>query len=118
MSVNIFGKEHIPESRPGSREKTRGRKKQGFSASERFMTAMQLPGDLACKAPIITITGPLQVLVENYKSILSYTSKQLIIVTCQGRVILQGKNLEISRYTALEMEVKGQITAVMLEVRQ
>ena len=45
-----------------------------MSVSERFMTAMELPGDLSCKAPIITITGPSQVQIENYKSILSYTS--------------------------------------------
>ena len=44
-----------------------------MSVSERFMTAMELPGDLSCKAPIITITGPSQVQIENYKSILSYT---------------------------------------------
>ena len=59
-----------------------------MSVSERFMTAMELPGDLSCKAPIITITGPSQVQIENYKSILSYTSEKLIVVTCQGRVIL------------------------------
>ena len=41
-----------------------------MSVSERFMTAMELPGDLSCKAPIITITGPSQVQIENYKSIL------------------------------------------------
>ena len=66
-----------------------------MSVSERFMTAMELPGDLSCKAPIITITGPSQVQIENYKSILSYTSEKLIVVTCQGRVILQGKNISL-----------------------
>ena len=39
-----------------------------MSVSERFMTAMELPGDLSCKAPIITITGPSQVQIENYKA--------------------------------------------------
>ena len=86
-----------------------------MSVSERFMTVMELPGDLSCKAPIITITGPAQVLIENYKSILSYTSEKLIVVTCRGRVILQGKNLEIVHYTSLEMEIKGLILSVMLE---
>ena len=64
-----------------------------MSVSERFMTAMELPGDLSCKAPIITITGPSQVQIENY----------------------QGKNLEIFHYTTWEMEIKGQILSVMLE---
>ncbi|MGO4945204.1 YabP/YqfC family sporulation protein [Blautia sp. Sow4_E7] len=111
MSVNIFRKEHVPERR------SKTDKRSDYSISERFLTAMELPGDLACKAPIITITGPTQVLIENYKSILSYTSEQLIVVTCQGRVILHGKNLEIFRYTSLEMEVRGKIMAVMLECR-
>lgn len=88
-----------------------------MSVSERFMTAMQLPGDLACKAPIITITGSAQVLIENYKSILSYTCEKLVVVTCQGRVVLQGRNLVISRYTPLEMEVKGRIMSVLLETK-
>ena len=116
MSVNLFRKEYVPENKAKIGKKQRNRKPES-SVSERFLTAMELPGDLACKAPIITITGQVQVLIENYKSILSYTSDQLTVVTCQGRVILQGKNLEITRYTALEMEVKGKITAVMLETR-
>ena len=109
MSVNIFRKEHVPE------RSSKTGKASGYSISERFLTAMELPGDLAHKAPIITITGPAQVMLENYKSILSYTSEQLIVATCQGRVILQGKNLEIFHYTTWEMEIKGQILSVMLE---
>ena len=95
MSVNIFRKEHVPE------RSSKTGKASGYSISERFLTAMELPGDLAHKAQIITITGPAQV----------------IVATCQGRVILQGKNLEISSYTSLEMEVTGKIMAVMLECR-
>ena len=116
MYVNIFRKEYVPESKSQAGKKHRARSSE-HSVSERFFTAMELPGDLACKAPIVTITGPAQVMIENYKSILSYTSEQLIVVTCQGRVILQGKNLEIFRYTSLEMEVRGKIMAVMLECR-
>lgn len=115
MSVNLFRKEYVPENRQKNEKKRRNRESKGSSVSERFMTALELPGDLACRAPIITITGSGVVLIENYKSILSYTSEKLIVVTCRGRVILQGKNLEIFRYTALEMEVKGSVTAVMLE---
>ena len=86
-----------------------------MSVSDRLITAMDLPGEPSCKAHIITITGPSQVQIENYKSILSYTSEKLIVVTCQGRVILQGKNLEIVHYTTWEMEIKGQVLSVMLE---
>ena len=72
MSVNIFRKDHVPE------KNSKTGKGSGYSISERFLTAMELPGDLAYKAPIITITGPAQVLIEYYKSILTYTIEQLI----------------------------------------
>lgn len=85
-----------------------------MSVSERFMTAMELPGDLSCKAPIITITGPSQVQIENYKSIFTIQARN-------NRGYLPGtrdpsrENLEIVHYTTWEMEIKGQILSVMLE---
>ena len=86
-----------------------------YTLRDNFLTAMQVPSDLACKAPVITITGPVQAVIENYKSILLYTSEKLILLTCRGKVILQGKNLEITSYTFSEMEVHGYISSVFFE---
>ena len=86
-----------------------------YSLRENILTAMQVPGDLACKDPIITLTGPSRAVVENYKSILFYSSEQLIILTCKGKVTLQGKNLEIASYSPMEMEIKGFISCVLME---
>lgn len=82
---------------------------------ENILTAMQVPGDLACKDPIITLTGPSRAVIENYKSILFYSGEKLIILTCKGKVILQGENLEIASYSPMEMEIKGFISCVLLE---
>ena len=73
------------------------------------------PNILSITQFVSVALSPSQVQIENYKSILSYTSEKLIVVTCQGRVILQGENLEIFHYTAWEMEIKGQVLSVMLE---
>ena len=60
-----------------------------YTFRENILTAMQVPGDLACKDPII--------------------------LTCKGKVILQGENLEIASYSPMEMEIKGFISCVLLE---
>ncbi len=86
-----------------------------YSLRENILTAMQVPGDLACKDPIITLTGPSRAVIENYKSILFYSGEQLIILTCKGKVTFQGKNLEIANYSPMEMEVKGFISCVLME---
>ena len=86
-----------------------------YSLRENILTAMQIPGDLACKDSIITLTGPSRAVIENYKSILFYSSEQLIILTCKGKVTLQGKNLEIAAYSPMEMEIKGFISCVLME---
>ena len=54
-------------------------------------------------------------MIENYKSILFYSGEKLIILTCKGKVILQGENLEIASYSPMEMEIKGFISCVLLE---
>ena len=86
-----------------------------YTFREKILTAMQVPGDLACKDPIITLTGPSRAVIENYKSILFYSGEKLIILTCKGKVILQGENLEIASYSPMEMEIKGFISCVLLE---
>lgn len=86
-----------------------------YSLRENILIAMQVPGDLACKDPIITLTGPSRAVIENYKSILFYSGERLIILTCKGKVTFQGKNLEIANYSPMEMEVKGFISCVLME---
>lgn len=86
-----------------------------YKIRETILTAMEIPGDLACKEPIITLTGSSGAVIENYKSILFYSGEKLILLTCRGKVTLQGKNLEIASYTPMEMEIKGFIFCVFME---
>ena len=77
----------------------------------RILTAMEVPEDLSGKEPILTSRAVL----ENYKSILSYDSEKLVVLTSGGKVILEGKRLEILRYESMEMEVSGYINGVWFE---
>lgn len=82
---------------------------------ENLVSAMEVPPDLAYGDAIITINGRSQARIENYRSILCYTSEKIVILTHQGKVTFCGKRLEIPYYTAEEMLVKGRIDDIILE---
>ena len=84
---------------------------------ENLLTKMEIPEDLAGREPIITIAGSTNAVIENYRSILSYTSEKMAILTCCGKICITGKNLEIFTYDSMEMEIRGFISCIFLERR-
>lgn len=71
-------------------------------------------GTGVCETQVI-LTGKRRVIVENYRSLQRYTREEIIILTPSGRLVIHGKRLEISCYTAVEMCVCGQIESILLE---
>lgn len=84
---------------------------------ENAVAALELPADLAYNDSIVTMTGPREVLVENYRSILKFTSTEIIILTLRGRVSICGNSLEIPWYTPEQMKVTGCISGIFPQRR-
>ena len=95
--------------------KERKRDEEKTSLRENLVTTLEVPGDIAYQDPIVTITGPTRAVVENYRSILCYTSEKLVILTKNGKITFCGRRLEIPCYTPEEMEVYGIITGIFIE---
>lgn len=74
--------------------------------------ASGLPKDVVLKAPIVTITGQMEVTVENYRGILEYTDQMIRIQTKIGRIKIIGKGLLVPYYTEDEMKITGYIIGV------
>ncbi len=74
--------------------------------------ASGLPKDVVLKAPIVTITGQIEVQIENYRGILEYTNQIIRIQTKSGRIKINGENLNVPYYTNDEMKVTGHIISV------
>lgn len=89
--------------------------KRKGTLKESLVTALEVPRDLAYKDPIITITGPSYMVIENYRSILRYTNEEIVILSIRGKISLYGKRLCISCYTPWEMQVTGKIMKVCLD---
>lgn len=63
-------------------------------------------------AVLVTITGNSEMLVENYRGIIEYTSERIRVQTKTCQVQVQGQQLLIAYYTNDEMKITGKICAV------
>lgn len=82
---------------------------------ENLVTSLEIPRDLAMKETVITVTGRHQVSVCNYRSIVRYEKEEIVLLTFSGRLVIQGKKLQIPVYTPEEMYIQGVITEIILE---
>lgn len=76
---------------------------------------LELPGEPPFREAQVILTGKRQAVVENYRSIQSYTKEEIIILTPSGRLVIRGEKMEIPCYTALEMCIRGRIRSITLE---
>ena len=79
---------------------------------EQMVSALEIPPDLAYSETIITMTGSMEILIENYKSISRYTPTEIVVRSLRGKVSICGKNLEILWYTSSAMKVTGNISGI------
>ena len=82
---------------------------------ENLVTSLEIPRDLAMKETVFTVTGKHQAVVCNYRSVLRYEKEEIILLTFQGKLRIQGKRLKIPMYTPEEMYIEGVITEIILE---
>ena len=71
-----------------------------------------LPKDVLLGVPIITITGKQEVLLENHRGIIEYTSLLIRVQTKNGQVRITGNQLRIIYYTNDELKIGGRIECV------
>ncbi len=66
-------------------------------------------------AVLVTITGTSEILLENYRGIIEYTSERIRVQTKTCQVEVQGQCLLIAYYTNDEMKITGRICAVLYD---
>ncbi len=79
------------------------------------MESLELPKDLVYGAVLVSITGRQEILIENYRGILEYTKNHISLQTKTCRLVVRGKDLDISYYTNEEMKITGRIDSVVYE---
>ena len=79
---------------------------------ESLIDSLRLPKDICMGAMKVTLTGNREAWVENYRGILEYTEKLILLQgkTCQ--VCFEGTRLSVDYYTNEDMKISGCINCV------
>lgn len=73
---------------------------------------LDLPPDILDGATIVNMYGNQSALVENYKSIIEYSSEQIKLQGKHVKLLIEGSNLEIDRFTLEDCKITGNIQVV------
>ncbi len=68
--------------------------------------------DVMLGATIVTMEGDNRLFIENYKGIITYTDKCIMVQGRKNKIMVEGKNLQIEYYTNLDMKINGTIYIV------
>ena len=82
---------------------------------EKMINSLELPKDLMLGAAILTDTGRREILIENYRGILTYEDSFIKIQTKNCRILISGMHLAIVYYTNEEMKITGLIQSIQYE---
>lgn len=80
-----------------------------------MVESLELPKDLMYGAVLLTVTGRRELLVENYRGILEYTTECIRLQAKDCRISISGKALNIQYYTNEEMKINGIIKSILYE---
>lgn len=88
------------------------KKKEKTPKKELLMESLQLPRDICMGALRVTLTGNAEAWIENYRGILEYTDKMILLQAKTCQVCFEGTKLSIDYYTGEDMKISGCICNV------
>lgn len=76
---------------------------------------LDFPADVAGEGPKITIIGKLQILIENYISIINFSDQEIRLETAEGDVFITGRGLVLKVLLPTELRIEGEVLSVAFE---
>lgn len=80
--------------------------------AETVVNTLQLPKDVCLGALRVTLTGNCEAWIENYRGILEYSDKTILLQAKTCQVCFEGSRLSIDYYTNEDMKISGCICQV------
>jgi sporulation protein YqfC len=79
---------------------------------ERATQLLAIPQELGIDVPLVHVTGRNEVNIENYKSLIEFSDRQVRLMTKAGALCVTGTNLTLTHMTAETILVAGNVVAV------
>lgn len=81
---------------------------------ERLAERMDLPGEPVPSQPLAELAGDRRLLIEHHRGVTQYSREQICIKVSYGYLQVCGSCLELSRMTAEQLVITGQIQQIQL----
>lgn len=73
---------------------------------------LEIPGEIALDLPKIILVGNVQVIIENHRGIVEYTTNSVRVVVPAGEVAVLGRELVLRNILPDELCIEGEIESV------
>jgi len=98
------------------KEKKRSRDKaedqQKVPLKHKISEILELPKEIVMNVPKLTMVGNSDLVVENYKGIIEYSSERIRVNTGAGIIKLTGRRLIIREITSEDILISGDIASL------
>jgi len=74
--------------------------------------ALEMPSEVLINVPVINIVGNGELDIENYKSILEYSTDRIAVNASGYIVMIEGKTLELKCVTSETVSIRGNIASL------
>ena len=81
---------------------------------ERLADGMDLPGEPIPGQPLAELAGDRRLLIEHHRGVTQYSREQICVKVSYGHIQVCGCCLELSRMTAEQLVISGQIRQITL----
>lgn len=79
---------------------------------QQISNVLEIPNDIMLDLPKIVVVGNVQVLIENHRGIVAYSSEQIRVSVSCGELEIRGQELVLRNILPEEMVIEGKIQAV------
>lgn len=79
---------------------------------QRLAGLLELPQDIVLDLPRITMLGNIQMLIENHKGIIEYTSDLVRIRLKQGEIVINGSDLILGNLQEEQILIEGTLSEI------
>lgn len=85
---------------------------QNNKKRNQIVESLELPKDILLGLPLLSLTGNLELAVENHRGLLVYNSNEISIRTKSMRINMTGKNLSVYEYGKDLLVIRGRINHI------
>lgn len=73
---------------------------------------LELPKDIFCGLPLLSMEGNRSLCITNHRGILRYSREKIVIATRNGSIEIAGRELLIPKFTKDIIEIRGYLEGV------